>query len=184
MAKGGNNWSQTLIWPAVLVSVLMIVAVLITADQSLKTDEAKSSTKLESLSSFRVNWGLPKMTVTNEQGELIEIALLAKTDSLLTIWTSTCAECKTGLIDLQKYHEMHPELAMILFNYRDTKEDATAVLTELGITIPNYYDEAGESYEKLQATIPASYYFKDAKFYYYFPGRVMGEHLDLLLANR
>lgn len=184
MPKGGTNWSQTLIWPAILVSVLMIVAVLVTADQSLKQEETKSSTKVTSLSSYRVNWGVPKMSIKDNQGVDVELSDLGKIDGLITIWTSSCTECRTNLTDLQKFHELHPELTMNLINFRDLKEDATAVLTELGVTIPNYYDETGESYEKLQATIPASYYLKEGKIYYYFPGRIGTEHLDLLLNNR
>jgi len=124
----------------------------------------------------------PALNVKDAEGKDFPSEKINNGVTIVTFWSSVCGECDTGLPVLDKFANEHPEINMVLVNYKDDIEVGKEKLSLLDIKLKSYFDQNGSAFKEWEATMPSSYYIRDGLIQYFFPGRVSLEHLQALLA--
>lgn len=163
-----------LIAPVLFFGAMMILALIATTFN----DKPISSSSSQVLMPYAKSIETPPATVKDANGGEYQLGKLGD-GGLVVFWSSTCGECQTQLKDLREFIKNNSSFKAILVNIRQTVEIANNELTNLGVTLPNYYDD-GTAFKEWSGTMPSSYYIIDGTIRYFFPGRISAEHLTAL----
>ena len=91
----------------------------------------------------------PGFTVIDAEGNEVKLSDFRGKGVVLNFWASWCGPCKSEMPHFQAAYEEHGEdIHFVMVNmstaFGDTREDAAAVLSEGGYTVPVYYDDYAE----------------------------------------
>ena len=86
----------------------------------------------------------PEFELTALSGESIRLGQFRGRPVLLTFSASWCPDCKREAPILQAVHERHPDLAVLLVDYKEDAATAQAFAKEYGMTFPVVVDDTGE----------------------------------------
>jgi len=134
------------------------------------------------ISPFKVSDTPKGGVVSDQEGAPVELESLFGDKTLLTFWSSQCRECEEGLAVIGEFSERHPEITVILVNFRDPVPLAAQALEQFSPQLTSYFDSTGSVYQNWLATLPSSYYIEQDKILYFFPGRIGADHLEALVA--
>lgn len=123
----------------------------------------------------------PIANLTDKDGKKVDLRPLLSKPVLITFWSVNCGECDTGLPILESFTKSQAQVAVILIDTKDESGDVEEKLKLLNVTLETFYDPDGATFQNWEATMPASYFIRNGKIKYFFPGRISAEHLDALL---
>ncbi len=86
----------------------------------------------------------PDFELATLSGESIRLSQFRGRPVLLSFSASWCPSCKEEAPVLQAVHERHPDLAVLLVDYKEDAATAQAFARKYGMTFPVVLDTAGE----------------------------------------
>jgi len=119
----------------------------------------------------------------DERGQMIALNKLNSQPLLITFWSTECGECAKELPELQQFVASHAQFSAVIINVREEAAIVKQKLQDWGVTLPSYRD-SGAAFAALSGTMPSSYFIKNDRISYFFPGRINTEHLQALLTER
>jgi thiol-disulfide isomerase/thioredoxin len=177
---------KSLVFPVgLLVAIVGLFGVIgLTSDNnwSATTSGKKTnSTPNDILKPFVVSQTLPNLIVKKEDGGSYNLTKDLPEKALVTFWTSTCAECKTGLPILADFAKQNPNFPIIYINVRDEIKTAKDELNQLNLSINTLFDLDGKAFANLATAMPTSLFIEKGQITVRFPGRISQDHLKALL---
>jgi thiol-disulfide isomerase/thioredoxin len=112
---------------------------------------------------------------------------LAGHTTVLNIWATYCAPCKTELGVLQSYAREPGSAHVLEVQYGTSARAGLSMLASLGVRLPAVHDSAGQAFRALEAphTLPASYVITpDGAVHFVSRPRVFGSAGEVAAAVR
>lgn len=111
----------------------------------------------------------PDFTVYDRDGAEVHLSDFLGKPIVLNFWASWCGPCKMEMPDFhEKYLELGDEVQFLMVNAtggRETKDSATAFISETGYTFPVFYDLDSDASMTYGAYSLPTTYFIDAQGY-------------------
>lgn len=171
-----------LVFPLAFVIALIAFAMVFQSLQTSTNSQQSAEIKSDLLQQYQiVPIPVPETSVTNSDQKKDSLSEVKTGKTILTFWSAECGECEAGLPVLDQFATDHPDVRVVLVNYKNDKETADAKLKELNIKLPTYYDFDGSNFISWEAVMPSSYFIQNGQVTIFFPGRVSVEHLNALL---
>ena len=137
---------------------------------------------------------VPNFTVTDANGDLVDLYDFLGKPVILNFWASWCGPCRSEMPDIQKAYETYGEdIHFLIVNLtdgsRETVKAATDYITTAGYTFPIYFDTtqiAAASYGAY--SIPTTYFIGAegqpiARFVGAMSADILQQGIDLLLGH-
>ena len=101
-------------------------------------------------SSLSVGNSAPDFELTSLSGETIRLSQFRGQPVVLSIAASWCPDCRAEAPLIEKLHQEHPELVVLLVDSKETPEAVQMFVDEIGITHPVLLDKDGAVSELYQ----------------------------------
>lgn len=168
-----------IVFLVVVAAIFFGVAVFTKADSPAV--QQKKADRL--LQPFSIDAAIPNAQVYKSNGDKVALESQLPTTTLVTFWSAFCGECQAGLTDIQKFADQNPDFSVTLVSYKNSPKDGEDFLGKNKITLPSLYDVDGTAFTAWSSTMPASYFIKNHRIIFFFPGRISTDHLKALLAQ-
>ena len=137
---------------------------------------------------------VPDFTVTDEEGNPVNLYDFLGKPIILNFWASWCGPCRSEMPDLQKAFETYGEDIHFLMvdltdNSRETVEAAKNYITQAGYTFPIYFDSTLSAASAYGAySIPMTYFIGAegqpiARYVGAMSSDILQQGIDLLLSE-
>jgi peroxiredoxin len=112
--------------------------------------------------SLKVGAAAPDFELTSLNGETIRLSQFKGQPVLLSIGASWCPDCRLEAPLLQKLHEEHPELVVLMVDSGEERDVVQGFADEFGMTFPVLLDQDEKLMELYQVFAIPTNYFLDA----------------------
>ena len=94
-------------------------------------------------SSLKIGDAAPDFELTSLEGETMRLSQFKGQSVLLTMGASWCPDCRVEAPLLQKLHQDHPELVILLIDSKESPDVVQSFADEFSITHPILLDQGG-----------------------------------------
>lgn len=158
----------SVIFILVLMAAYLLYQLLITTTEAdnFTAQETSETAKMAQESTQESLELAPDFTVTDKDGNLVNLSDFRGKPVVVNFWASWCSPCKSEMPEFQElYEEYGEEIHFLMVNLtdgsRETVETASDFITSAGYTFPVYFDTENSNAATTYGTysIPVTYFF-------------------------
>lgn len=158
----------SVIFILVLMAAYLLYQLLITTTEAdnFTAQETSETAKMAQESTQESLELAPDFTVTDKDGNLVNLSDFRGKPVVVNFWASWCSPCKSEMPEFQElYEEYGEEIHFLMVNLtdgsRETVETASDFIASAGYTFPVYFDTENSNAATTYGTysIPVTYFF-------------------------